>query len=73
MHFLVVSLLLVEVTPLELAPSPYYLIISICLVYMNVYSKFDEIQSLALQDIKETKHYGRTDTRMHGQTMSKQS
>ena len=27
---------------------------------MNVFAKFDEIPSMILQDIKETKHYGRT-------------
>ena len=27
---------------------------------MNVFAKFDEILSLILQDIKETKRYGRT-------------
>ena len=25
---------------------------------MNVFAKFDEIPSMILQDIKETKHYG---------------
>ena len=27
---------------------------------MNVFAKFDEIQSMTLQDIKETKRYGHT-------------
>ena len=27
---------------------------------MNVFAKFDEIPSIVLQDIKETKRYGRT-------------
>ena len=27
---------------------------------MNVFAKFDEIPSMILQDIKETKRYGRT-------------
>ena len=35
---------------------------------MNVFAKFDEIPSLILQDIKETKHYGHTDGRSFGQT-----
>ena len=30
---------------------------------MNMFAKFDEIPAMTLQDIKETKHYGRT----HGQ------
>ena len=29
-------------------------------MHMNVYAKFDEIPSMLLQDIKETKHYGNT-------------
>ena len=28
---------------------------------MNKYAKFDEIPSMTLKDIKETKRYGRTD------------
>ena len=48
----------------ELAPSPYILIISIYLVYMNDFARFDEIPTRTLQDIMETKHYGR----MHGRT-----
>ena len=39
---------------------------------MNVFAKFDEIPSMILQDIKETKRYGhtvgRTDGRMAGRT-----
>ena len=31
-------------------------------------AKFDEIQSMILQDIKETKHYGHTDVRSFGQS-----
>ena len=51
-----------------MAPSPYIFIISIGLAYMNKYARFDEIPSMTLKDIKETKHYGRTD----GRTMRKQ-
>ena len=35
---------------------------------MNVFAKFDEIPSMILQDIKETKRYGRTVVRSDGQT-----
>ena len=35
---------------------------------MNKYARFDEIPSMTLKDIKETKHYGRTDGRMDGRT-----
>ena len=34
---------------------------------MNVFAKFDEILSMILQDIKETKRYGRTHGRKDGQ------
>ena len=43
-----------EITLTELAPSPYFFIISIYLVDMNVFSMFDEILSMTLQDIQET-------------------
>ena len=52
-----------EITLIELAPSPYFFVLSICLAYMNVFSRFDENPALTLQDIKETKHYGQTDAR----------
>ena len=35
---------------------------------MNVFAKFDEIQSMILQDIKETKRYGQMVGRSDGQT-----
>ena len=35
---------------------------------MNVFAKFDEISSMILQDIKETKRYGHTDGRKEGRT-----
>ena len=41
------------ITLKELAPSPYSFIMNICLVYMNVFSRFDEIHSMTLQDVKE--------------------
>ena len=31
---------------------------------MNMFARFDENPEITLQDIKETKRYGRTDTRM---------
>ena len=37
-----------EITPIVLAPSPYFFISSICHVYMNVFAKFDEIPSMPL-------------------------
>ena len=35
---------------------------------MNVFAKFDEISSMLLQDIKETKSYGHTFVRSDGGT-----
>ena len=52
-----------EITLIELAPSPYFFVYSIFLAYMNKFARFDENPAMALQDIKETKRYGR----MHGQ------
>ena len=46
-----------------MAPDPYFYIIIICPVDMNVYARFDEIPSITLEDIKKTKRYGRTDAR----------
>ena len=48
-----------------MAPSPYIFILSIGPVDMNKYAMFDEIPSMTLQDIKETKRYGRTDKRTY--------
>ena len=50
-----------------MAPSPYIFIISVGPAYMNKYARFDEIPSMTLKDIKETKRYGRTDGPMDGQ------
>ena len=61
-----------EITQIELAPSPYFFVYSICLAYMNMFARFDENQAMTLQVIKETKRYGRTDgrtdARTHGRT-----
>ena len=35
---------------------------------MNMFAKFDENPTMNLQDIKETKRYGRTDGRTHART-----
>ena len=52
-----------EITLIELAPSPYFFVLSICLAYMNMFARFDENPAMTLQDIKETKRYRRTDAR----------
>ena len=56
-----------EITLIELAPSPYLFVKSICLAYNNMFAKFDEIPALTLQDIKERKRL-RTDERTHTRT-----
>ena len=35
---------------------------------MNMFARFDENPAMTLQDIKETKRYGRTHTRTHAHT-----
>ena len=41
-----------------MAPSPYIFIINICPVDRNKYARFDEIPSMTLKDIKESKRNG---------------
>ena len=50
-------------TLIDLAPSPYFFIVCICPVDMNVHAKFGEIPSKNFPDIKETKRHGRTNGR----------
>ena len=57
-----------DITLIELAPSPYVFVESICLVYMNMFARFDDNQAMTFQDIKETKRYGRTDARTDAHT-----
>ena len=51
------------ITLKEFAPSPYFSIINVHLVDINVFAKFDEISSLPFQDIEKPKPHGRTDSR----------
>ena len=57
-----------EITLIELAPSPYFFVLSICLAYMNMFARFDENPVMTLQNIKETKLYGGTHVRTHVRT-----
>ena len=50
-----------EITLIELAPSPYFFVQSICLAYINMFARFNENPAMTLQDIKETKRYGGMD------------
>ena len=50
-----------EITLIELVPSPYFFVLSICLAYMNMFARFDENPAMTLQVIKKTKRYRRTD------------
>ena len=37
-----------------------------CLAYINMFARLDEIPAMTLQDIKETKRYGRMDALTDG-------
>ena len=57
-----------EITLIELAPSPYFFVLSICFAYMNMFASFDENLAMTLQDIKKTKRYGRRDGQTDART-----
>ena len=57
-----------EITLVELAPSPHFFVLSICLTYMNMFARFDKNPAITLQDIKGTKCYGQTHRRTDGRT-----
>ena len=59
-----------EITLIELAPSPYFFVYSICLAYMNMFARFDENPAMNLRVIKETKRYRQTDARTDGRENS---
>ena len=42
-----------EITLIELAPSPYFFVLSICLAYMIMFVRFDENPAMTLQVIKK--------------------
>ena len=52
---------------LELQREITLIELSICLAYINMFARFDEHPAMALQDIKETKCYGRTHGGTHTQ------
>ena len=41
-----------EITLIELAPSPYFFVSSICLAYMSMFARFDENPAMTLRVIK---------------------
>ena len=45
-----------EITLIELAPSPYFFVSSICLAYMNMFARFDENPEMTLGLLRK-KHY----------------
>ena len=58
-----------EITLIEMAPSPYFFVESICLAYMNMFARFDQNPTMTLQDIKKKNVTdGRTDARTHTRT-----
>ena len=44
-----------------------FFIKNICIADMNMFARFDEIPTMTLQDIEETKRYGWTNERTNGQ------
>ena len=60
---MLILLQMIESIDMTLVSYLFLFISSICLVHMNVCAKFDEIPSMILEVIKETKHYGHTDGR----------
>ena len=42
---------------IELAPSPYFFVSSICLAYVNMFARFDENAAMTLGVIKEKALY----------------
>ena len=46
-----------EITLIELAPRSYFFVLSICLVYMNMFAMFDENPAMTLRVIKEKALY----------------
>ena len=53
-----------EITLIELAPSSYLFVLSICLAYLNMFARFDENPAMTLRVIYQKKRYGQT----HAQT-----
>ena len=53
------------ITLKELVPSPYFSIINVHLVAINVFATFYEIPSLPFQDIEKPKRHGWTNGRMN--------
>ena len=52
-----------------LAPSPYFFIVSIFLVIINMFARFNEIPSITFKIFgKKTKHYKMDTRRMHSQS-----
>ena len=51
------------ITLKKLAPKPYFSIINVHLVDINVFAKFYEIPSMSFKDIVKPKHHGLTDVK----------
>ena len=49
-----------EITLIELAPSPYFFDLSICLAYMNMFARFDENPAMTELLRKQNVTDGRT-------------
>ena len=55
-------------TLIELVPSPYFFVSSICLAYMNMFARFDENPAMTLQDTLKGNKTLQTDARTDGRT-----
>ena len=53
-----------EITLIELAPNPYFFVLSICLAYMNMFARFDENPAMTLHSLRKQNV---TDGRTHRQ------
>ena len=58
-----------KITLIELAPSPYFFVLNICLAYINMFAWFDENPAKTLQEIRKQNLTadGRTHARMDRQ------
>ena len=55
------------ISPRQLAPSPYFFLILVHLIDINVSAEIDEYPSLHFQDIREKQRCGRTQKNYKGQ------
>ena len=57
-----------EITLIELAPSPYFFVLSICLAYMKMFARFDENPRMTVSLFKILRKQNVTDGQMDAHT-----